>query len=33
MSQSRETNEMITDKGRDYIEKSTGKDIPDKFSN
>ncbi|KAL8691459.1 MAG: hypothetical protein Q9218_003323 [Villophora microphyllina] len=30
---SRETNEKITDKGREMFEKQTGKDIPDKFSN
>ncbi|EXJ85742.1 hypothetical protein A1O1_06110 [Capronia coronata CBS 617.96] len=29
----RSTNEKITDKARDLFEKTTGKNIPDKFSN
>ncbi|KAL9624526.1 MAG: hypothetical protein Q9160_001190 [Pyrenula sp. 1 TL-2023] len=33
VSQSRDTNEKITDKARDMFEKSTGKNIPDKVSN
>ena len=33
MSQSRETNEMITDRGRETFEKATGKHVPDKVSN
>lgn len=33
MSQSRETNEMITDQARGAFEKGTGKKVPEKFSN
>ncbi|KAL9053184.1 MAG: hypothetical protein Q9162_004915 [Coniocarpon cinnabarinum] len=33
ISENRERDEMITDKGREFIEKQTGKDIPDKVSN
>lgn len=29
----RSTNEKITDSGREYFEKATGKNVPDKFSN
>jgi len=30
---SRSVNEKVTDKARDLFEKTTGKNIPDKFSN
>ncbi|KAI9687624.1 MAG: hypothetical protein M1822_002234 [Bathelium mastoideum] len=30
---SRDTNEKITDKARELFEKSTGKHVPEKFSN
>ncbi|KAF2121834.1 hypothetical protein BDV96DRAFT_639918 [Lophiotrema nucula] len=33
LPQNRGVNEKVTDGARDYIEKATGKDIPDKFSN
>ena len=33
MSQSRETNEKVTDGARGAFEKATGKNVPDKFSN
>ncbi|KKY15518.1 hypothetical protein UCRPC4_g06321 [Phaeomoniella chlamydospora] len=32
-NKSRGINEKVTDAGREYFEKATGKDIPDKFSN